>query len=286
MLENVAFLLGGYSSNKSELYSPDGNCQYELSPLPISGRIFAPTLANLDNKIIACPSNTNDTHICWQYNLTENAWTEIASPQYSHKEDPGIVHNGNIFIIDDSNPEVYNPVNNSWSTWPKPAMSTERGPCLISWKDSILAFGGRENLKGVQIFNSTLNSWSIIDAGLAPFELYWPSCTLLPTSKVLLVGTISNDYSAALFDIENSSWEQLADVKYNRFGAAFVILSGRYFLIGGGYPSTTIKVVEEFHYESNTWTEVEASPINQQIFSSALALPADLFAHLGCEGIE
>ena len=205
MLDTVAFLVGGYSSNKSEVYSPDGNCQFVLSPLPISGRIFAPSLVYLDNKIITCPSNTNDTQKCWQYKWTDNAWTEITSPQHTHKEDPGVVHHGNLLIIDDFNPEVYSPVNNSWSTWPKPVKLMDKGPCLISWKDSIVAFGGRENPKGVQIFNSTLYSWSILDPGSAPFELYWPSCTLLPTNKVLLVGNISNDYSAALFDLEKSS---------------------------------------------------------------------------------
>ncbi len=77
-------------------------------------------------------------------------------------------------------------------------------------------------------------------------------------------------------------------MNHNRFGSTFVTLSGRYFLIGGGYPDTLVDVVEEFHYESNTWTEVEASPITQQMGSSALAVPAEIFSHLpgGCEGIK
>jgi len=287
---SVAFLVGGYLDlNQAEVYSPDGNCQFVLSPVPISRKdFFMPTLANIDDIIIACPSFTPDTQYCWQYSATENNWTAITSLQYYHYEDSGVVHNGKIFIIDDSNPEVYDLRNNSWSTWTKPAQVTGKGPCLISWKDSILAIGGQENTLGVQSFNSTLNAWSVLDEGSSPFQLYVPSCTLLPTEKVLVVGSLTNKYSVALYDINTNSWEHLQDTKYNRLGAAFFNLNGRIFLIGGGHPSTIIDVVEEFHYESNTWTEVEASPINQQMFSSALALPAEIFAHLpgGCEGIE
>jgi len=280
-------MVGGRNRNQAEVYSPDGKCQFVLSPVPISStQFFNPTLANIDDKNIACPSITQDTQDCWQYSATENNWTVLTSLQYEHRENTGVVHNGKIFIIDDYNPEVYDPRTNSWSTWPKPVQPTGYGTCLISWKDSILAIGGSENGWGVQSFNSTLNAWSVWDEGSSPFQLLEHSCTLLPTEKVLVVGSNTNIYSVALFDINTNSWELLQNTKFNRCGAAFVNLNGKIFLIGGGALFTTIDVVEEFHYESNSWTEVEASPINQQMFSSALSLPAEIFTHLECDGIK
>jgi hypothetical protein len=288
-LEYVAFLVGGYYNyNQAEVYSPEGKCQFVISPVPTSGQQFSiPTLANIDNKIIACPSHSYDTPNCWTYNVTENTWTDITAPKYTHIHHPGVVHNNKIYIIDDSNPEVYDPQNNSWSTWPTPIKPTGSAPCIIVWRDSIIAFGGSSNPQIVQLFNLTVNAWSALDTELAPFKLLWPTCTLLPTNRVLLLGSyISGFQGAVLYDIVNKSWEQLADVKYNRQGSTFVNLNKRYFLIGGGWP--IIDVVEEYHYETNTWTEVEAGPINQQKYGSAIALPAGMFANLpgGCEGIK
>ena len=282
-------MVGGNDKlNQAEVYSPNGKCQFVLNPVPIPEEFFVPTLAFIDDKIIACPMISSPDEPCWQYNVTENTWSVITSPKYRHVS-PGVVYNDKIYIIDDSNPEVYDPRNNSWSTWPIPLQPTGAGSCLIVWKDSIIAFGGIANLRKVQFFNLTLNAWSVLDAEFAPFELNSASCTLLATNQVLLLGSyIPGFQGAVLYDIENKSWEQLPDVKYNREGATFVNLNGRVFLIGGGFPSTIIDAVEEFHYESNTWTEVEPSPINQQMFSTALAVPADMFAHLpgGCEGIK
>ena len=280
-------VVGGFT-NKVELYSPNGKCQFDISPIPTRKRLFAPTLAYINDKIIACPRSTSDTQNCWHYSATKNNWTAITSLQNYHSEDPGVVHNDKIFIIDDSNPEVYDPRNNSWSTWPKPTQLTGYNPCLISWKDSILAFGGKENQQGVQSFNSTLNTWSVLDEGSSPFSLYMSSCIMLPTNKVLVVSSFSSIYAVALFDIDTNSWEVLQDSKYSRFGAVLVHLNERIFIIGRGYPDTSTDVVEEFHYDTNSWIEVEPSPINQQIFSSALSLPAEMFADLpgGCGGIK
>ncbi len=278
-------MTGGLREFQTEVYSPDGNCNFDLTPVPES--LYLPTLAYIDDKIIACSGSTYGTQGCWQFSVTQNSWTSITSFPYKFTYPSGVVHHDKIYIIDDLNPAVYDPRNDSWSTWPKPLQHTGSSTCLISWKDSILAIGGYANPQLVQSFNFTLNTWSVLDEG-TPFDLYAPSCILLPTNKVLFVGSKDDYYATAVYDIATNCWKKLKDSKNNHFGATFVNLNGRIFLIGGGHTRTVSYLVEEFHYNNNTWSTVDARPINTQVFSKGLALPADMFAQIpgGCEGIK
>jgi N-acetylneuraminic acid mutarotase len=144
---------------------------------------------------------------------------------------------------------------------------------MISWKDSILVFGGNSNEHGVQSFNTTLNSWSVLNAGISPVCLVKTSCILLPKNHVMVVG---GNKSIAIFDIQTNSWEKLENTKYDRFGSVLVELNGRFFMIGG----KKVTGSEEFHYDTKTWTEVEATPIHRPYVSSALALPGVNFINI------
>jgi hypothetical protein len=154
---------------------------------------------------------------------------------------------------------------------------------MISWKDSILAFGGSYDYNIVQKFNTTLNSWSVLNAGTAPIELKRAKCILLPNNQVLRVGPLYDKKSSALFDIQTHTWEKLADSMHDLYFSSLVNLNGNVFMFG-----VKENVVEEFHHENKTWTEIEARTINWHKYTSALALPAEIFAHLpgGCKGIN
>jgi len=189
-----------------------------------------------------------------------------------------VVHNDKIFIINDLNPQVYDPRENTWAKWPRPVKSVGEWPCLISWTDIILVFGGDKNKKGLQSFNSTANVWSVLNAELLPFELDPAACILLPTNQVLVISF----RNAALYNIQSNSWERLKDLKSTRYGSTFVNLNGRIFMYGG-----LDDVTEEYLYNSKKWKQVKADPIGTHMFSSALALPAEEFGDLidGCEGV-
>jgi len=128
---------------------------------------------------------------------------------------------------------------------------------MVSWKDSILTFGGIHHYI-VQKFNTTLNSWSVLNDGTPQFQLVFAKCILLSNNQVLLVGPLYDKKSSALFDIQTNSWENLADSMHNRFFSSLVNLNGRVFMFG-----VKENVVEEFHYENKTWTEIEARTINK-----------------------
>ncbi len=180
-------MVGDAKSNKVELFSPNGKCQFNLSSIPNLERFVFPTLANFDDKILACPKYTSDTRNCWQYNIAENDWIPIMEFNRTLIDDDidddfqirwGVAHNGKMYVYEMSNSEVYDPKTNSWSKWIEPKEPIEQAPCFISWKDSILLIRGGENEIGVQSFNSTLNSWSLLGAKPSPFTLESPGAKL------------------------------------------------------------------------------------------------------------
>jgi len=284
VLEYVALVVGGQSSKSVELYSPSGKCQHKLADIPIAdNQFYTPSLAFINDKIIACPSFTNDTNICFEYKIQINAWTKLTSLSYYHLSSPGVVHNNKLYIIDDDNPEVYDFNNDSWSSWPTPSIKPGGYSSLISWRDSIIAFGGYNNKQGVQKFNSTTNDWSILDIDFAPFEMYGSGAVTLPNNEVLVTGPYDMTKKAALFNLEKNTCKLIEDTTYRHYSAPIVNLSGRFFLLSDPFG----KVVEEFHPENNTWSQVEPQLIAGRYYYSALAVPAELFTHLqeGCEGI-
>ncbi len=290
ILAMVAFVVGGVT-NKVELYSPDKGCQFALAQVPIYKQFLKPSLAFINNQILACPSDTNDTSFCWRYDIAKDQWTNITSPKYSHYESPGIALSNKLYIIDDESPEVYDFSNDLWSGWPKPTIKTGRSPCLITWKDTIIAIGGENNTKRVQSFNTTSEVWTVLD-GKAPLDFYRHACILLPNNKVLVVGTwsLSNNPSA-LYNIEDNLWERVSDTQLIRGGSTLFNLNGRHFVIGGGKESSTsyTNLVEEYNLVTKTW-DISASPkpLSSRCFSSGLSLPASLFSNTQrqCIGID
>jgi len=145
-------------------------------------------------------------------------------------------------------------------------------PCLVSWRDSILALGAQNVLK----YNSTVDEWSILIDGTAPFIMDFPSCVLLPNDTILIAGSRNSD-SIALFDIANSSWELIEYQDAN--GPDLVNLNGRVFLIG--------ELGLEYHYQTKSWTLIEPNLIHPRELFSSIAVPAAFFSNQlgGCEGI-
>ena len=157
-------VVGGFT-NKVELYSPNGKCQIQLAPLP--NVQFRPSLLFNDGKIIACPSLTTDTKNCWSYNISQNNWSTITSFNFDHYESPGILSDNKLYVVDGTQPEVYDLRNNSWSVWPASTKLIGRTPCLIAWKDTILVIGGWiaygvSRREGIQSFNTSSNLWTVL----------------------------------------------------------------------------------------------------------------------------
>jgi hypothetical protein len=65
--KQVALIVGGNGPSTVELYSPTGNCNYLLAPLPTTGTNFEIILAYLNQVIFVCGGPNNRK--CWQYSV-------------------------------------------------------------------------------------------------------------------------------------------------------------------------------------------------------------------------
>ena len=93
---SVALIVGGEGKFDVELYSPEGQCQHLLAPIPgriIMTEFWKPVLAYLGGKIMACHGGDNNNY-CWTYQTSNNTWSELRGSKYFHNHFPG---NGHIF---------------------------------------------------------------------------------------------------------------------------------------------------------------------------------------------
>jgi hypothetical protein len=282
----VAFVVGGNDHTEVELYSPEGNCQHNLAPIPVSGlESHEPILAYIDDKILACAGFEPNKN-CYLYHPNNDSWSIYSVSTFTHESQPGEIYNDKIYIKDVSNPEVFDPVSYSWSSWPAPLNGTGEGSCLVAWKDTFILLGGSSSPRGLQSFNHTSNTWQILDSSLVPMDIVYSGCILLPTDDILIVGSdiVSDHSSVALYKVRENTWETLPDTSISIHGTSLVMLGTRVFAID----CDAKNVIEEFHYNNNTWSSVEAKLIVSRFHHGTIALPAELFQHLpgGCVGVQ
>jgi hypothetical protein len=190
-----------------------------------------------------------------------------------------------VYLSDSENPEVFDPIDKSWSQWPLPLKISGNEQCSLTWKDSFLLIGGQNNRRGVQSFNHSTQIWTQLDDSSAPLDVWGSGCAVLSNQNVLVLGSANGTFynSTALYNVEENKWTSLENTNNIRFATSLVSLSNRVFAIGG-----LTDVVEEFNSEDNTWIPVDAKPMISRYFHSTISVPAHLFAHMegGCVGIH
>jgi hypothetical protein len=263
-----------------ELYSPTGHCNHKLAPFPIDCN--NPVLVYVDDMVIACSGG----HYCWEYNEIQDNWSIIAKAQFAHNWQPGVVYQEKVYVMDESNPQVFNTSSKIWSSWPSPSKKSGEDPWMVGWKDSIILLGGTSNPRGVQIFNITERTWTVMDSSKVPMDIDWSSSLMLSNGHVFVVGSESeiSYYSAAIYNPKDNSWRELEKTATNHCGARLIQLGKRVFAINGKYSD----LVEEFEFETSTWKPLELKlKISRNGRHSLLALPAKLFSHLQgeCHGV-
>ncbi len=283
----VAFVVGGSGHRAVELYSPDGGCQYILSPIPSSvPEFYEPVLAFTDEKILACAGNEPDKN-CYLYHPNNDSWSVFSTSTFPHDRQPGEVYNDKIFINDDDHPEVFDPATNTWSSWASPLIKNGLGSCLVAWKDTFILLGGFSNRRGVQTFNHSSNTWQVLDSTAVPLNIFLSGCALLPSDEILVVGSEQSIYksSAVLYNIQANSWKELPGTTNDREGASLVILGSRTFVMEDHFKNS----VEELDYNTSSWSLVAAKlMIHREGHQGVIPLPAEMFQHLpgGCVGVQ
>ena len=254
-----------------------------MAPVPVS--LYEPVLAQIDDKILACGGNRNKN--CFHYQPKNDSWSFYSTSTFTHYTQPGEIFDNKIFIADDENPEVFDPVTKTWSSWLAPSKKSGDGPCLVAWKDTFILLGGSSNRRGIQTFNHSSNTWKVLESSSVPMDINLSACILLPSEEVLVVGSEGTPYlsSAALYNIKANTWKKLPDTTNRRDGTSLVRLGSRIFAIDGHFKN----VVEEFNYNNSTWSPVEAKLITHRGgHPGVIPLPAEMFQHLpgGCDGVQ
>ena len=270
----MAFLI---DHKRTELYSPAGQCNYNLAPFP--GYRYNHVLVYGNNRIIACCAKSS----CWEYNIHSNSWLKFTQTSFEDGATPGIVYNNKLYIMDQKNSQVLDLVSNIWSKWHEPFGFNPSYFSLITWKDCLIYLAGFE----AQTFNVTTQTWDSQFSKNAPIKMFWSSALLSDEDEVLVVGSLHEPYhhSTAKYYPKTKSWVKLQDSKVNHYGSRLTKLGKRIFAIGS---TNNHALIEEFIGVSNTWSSIGVEPIHRYHGShSVVALPASLFAHLpqGCKGV-
>ena len=148
-------------------------------------------------------------------------------------------------------------------------------------------FGGYSNRRGAQQFNHTSNSWVNLNPALVPNEMVYSGCVLLPNGQdVLIVGSEDDPFhsAASIYNIQSNTFTDLLGTSMDRAGTSLVQLGSRIFAIDGHGQNK----VEEFNYESYTWTSGFAA-LGEWRFGhqAVVALPKSIFENFvsGCPSI-
>jgi hypothetical protein len=286
--KQVALLAGGANRSTVELYSPTGNCNYLLAPLPTTGTNFEIILAYINQIIFVCggPNNRN----CWKYSVTSNSWSFYTSSMYTHDYQTAVTYNNKLYIVDDQVPEMFDPATNAWLSWPAPPNLSGPGPCMVVWKDTFLLFGGYASRRYVQSYNVTTKAWKKLLNPfdyLVPNEIVFSGCLVLPNQdKVLIIGSEDPPYrfAVSIYNIGTNTFQKLPETQVWLAGAKLLRFGDRVFAVDGHEGA----IVDEFILSTNTWSHVS---LNLTVWHNghpgAITLPASVFASIrgGCIGL-
>jgi hypothetical protein len=283
-------LYSGTTLDNIYLYSPGGGCIMIASQCPI--KLREPVFVLLMNQIYICSGldsiNGNATiKKCWIYDINANQWLARASSRFPQAINLGIVYQNKLYILNDimGNSEVYDPLTDSWNAWNTSSLhSIGISACHVLWQDVVIIFGGSLSPYNVQMYNFTTNQWSDLSPMTDPHSKF--GCIILPQNKnqVLLLSSLNDSKRADIYDIANETMIRVSNSNNPHQDGRLVAIGQRVFAIGGIQSGIA---AEEYIYETDTWSNVEATLFIGPIYSSALSIPAALFNHraFGCVGL-
>ena len=237
-----------------------------------------------------------DNRNCWQYNVAGNSWSIATTSVFTHAWRTPILYNEYIYILDNTNPEKYNFLDNTWSAGIAPPIFPGNQPCVARYMDSIIVLGGTSANTANQQYNFTTKLWKNLTP--LPFGHQHFGCALLPSTtkrstipspvqdKILLVNNVVNDNSATIYDITKKIFLPVPNMVQGHRHNNVIVLGQRVFVMTG-YWGGANTVVEEYHQHNNSWTVVPFKILFGRWHSSTVAVPAVWFKNLpgSCYGV-
>ena len=274
----MAFITGGNYLKSAEVYSPNGNCSFSRSPMPVSK--YRHSLVWRDKAIIACAGQ--DDPDCYSYFIANDTWA-LYSTAPSRTYLPNTLYNDKLFFSNyDTSSLSLDLATKAWSTWPPPP-GNNYGGCQVVWRDAFLRFGGDDWYDGVLMFNHTTQNWTTLLIG-GP-EFYFSGCTLLTNDKVLLAGLGAkyNVYGIFLnkYIFNGTLYAPMQDM-------GLVKLGNRVFVLQGAQTNPQLNIVQEFNPSDYSMTNVTYLLKDIRDGMAAVSVPAKLFRGLlpTCTGVS
>jgi hypothetical protein len=278
----VAFIVG---NSQVGLYSPSGKCQYTITPLPPSPiGIAYLTMSLLNKQVLACGGTNNKN--CYIYDVATDKWSIYSTSNAFHTDMRGVVHQGKVYLTDNTKPEVFDPVTKTWSTWTAPPFSGGCA-CFVSWKNVIFRFGpGNGNYRQVLQYDPTTKIWTTLTPSNPPMDLCYSGCAVLPNMNVLLAGSVTGSINKmfAVFNVTSNTWPLTTNATVNLYHSKVLVMGSRVFII----PHYDYSTVIEYNYFDNTASNMSTLlNLPRPFFAGAIAAPAVWFSHLpdGCIGV-
>ena len=275
----VSFVVG---TNQVSLYSPSGKCQLTLnSPATSAKGIQYVTLALLDKQILACGGNGNKN--CILFDVATSSWSIYSSGFATHDYNRGVVHRGKIYLFDDIQPEVFDPLTKTWSFIHAPPKSVSCA-CFVSWNDVILSFGGFYSKQGAFKFDPETNLWTNLNLALPPMLICNSGCVVLPNNNILIAGSRELNYNYGVYNVTSNTWISAEISPSILVNSIPIVMGKRVFIM----PSQYEPKVMEYVVSNQTFVPAAANFVIDRIdFYAAISVPAIWFSNWqgGCIGV-
>jgi N-acetylneuraminic acid mutarotase len=226
---------------------------YKASP-SISRNDYFAAVVNSKIYLIGGEYGANSSNIVQEYNPSTNTWSTKTPMPTARENYTGVVVNNKIHVLGGTSHgstystlnkhEIYDPSNNSWSTYSSTLPNSLSNFSAIALNNSIFIFGGRlynSNLSDkTYILNLATSTWSI--GASLPLGLKNTSCTS-DSSYVYIFGgefgSTSRTTYNLVYDPDNDMYFQEAPLPTPRHGTKAVCIGHKIYVIGG-YNSTGI----------------------------------------------
>ena len=181
-----------------------------------------------------------------------------------------------------TSPEIYDPVNNTWTSAPNMLTDMAVNTATLLQNGKVLVVGSFTDYKTstltlAELYDPTNNIWS--SAGnVLNFKISCNTATLLSNGKVLIAGGFIGESdnttaSVEIYDPTSNTWSAAASMSTERADHTETLLpNGEVLVVGGNGKSACLSSAEIYDPANNTWTSAGNSSM-ARVYHTATLLP-------------
>ncbi len=196
------------------------------------------------------------------------------------------------FTLAAESAEVYDPSSGTWST--VAPMGTPRGsPCaaLLPSGKVLVAGGwnweGEQSLSTAEVYDPASDTWAPTSTPMSVLRDF-PTCTLLPSGKVLVAGgglgasANAPTPTADLYDPATDTFSPTGSMTARRVAHTATLLASGEILVAGGFDGTAIASAERYDPATGHWTVTGSLPAGVGVHTATLLTSGKVLVAGGC----